>query len=891
VVGRAGGGTSTLLGDLAHELASGGNRWSRRWVPLIADVHPGVDASHEPEPASVEQLLERTLPRPRRSQPGRWVRALLARGGAAVLVDGFDSLSSAARASLLDGLAARAGQGNLVVMTARARDAFEGSAAVVLLHVQALCERQVATITQRRGADPGLLQQVSRSPALVRMAGEPALLDMMVEVHAAHGQLPGSRTGLLSAYCDLHLSAAQRVEARRLAHVLVTATETTGDLPTMTGDLFATGTSGAPRFRSNLVRDHLCAEHVHFSGGDSTTHLRDPAWQEVLVSCSGLGDAADIVTACLAGQQSGDLLVLAARCADQAGPLRADLAAAVRERVSMPGRSSAMALRPAAAEALLRMRELEDAPLGVGRFVASTGVSWDEYALFLRSCTTTDSSPLPGNGWHSRPEDPVRGLRHEDARAFCRFLTRRLDNGYVYRLPTPEELEAAADAAIAGVEETHLTPRSWCGTLVFGVPETTALACLRSLTQKARFDVHPALADQSWPARLVAQLEEDLEALGVGPLWPCHELVTAALTTGSPARHGCDLDDVAQTLEAAASSLAEARRALRSDPVLDGSPFLLEELDAAAAWLRGGAPEDDVAGPTAVEARQRARLVCLREWGRCLDAAGDRAPHVPSQRGHRPDAAEVVGGLCAGLHEAYVELAGFELALQDHSSALPELRYVRTASGSGGAELDVALAGLDPGRTAWTVTKALVDRGVAAGLLLLLGPLLLLAAIAIRATGRGPVLFAQTRVGRRGRLFTVLKFRTMNGGTAAGTADLGVLFKSAADPRVSRVGGVLRRSSLDELPQLLNVLSGSMSLVGPRPLVVSETAQLGERALQRLLVKPGLTGLWQVEGRSDLGWNQSVALDVYYALHCSPALDLRILAATPRAVFTARGAY
>ncbi|MEV4259663.1 sugar transferase, partial [Spirillospora sp. NPDC049652] len=194
--------------------------------------------------------------------------------------------------------------------------------------------------------------------------------------------------------------------------------------------------------------------------------------------------------------------------------------------------------------------------------------------------------------------------------------------------------------------------------------------------------------------------------------------------------------------------------------------------------------------------------------------------------------------------------------------------------------------------------KNLLDR-VGAGLaLLLLSPLLLAVAVAVKATDGGPVLFRQVRVGRGGRTFTVLKFRTMVEDAERRKAELvdenehdGVLFKMRSDPRVTSVGRLLRRYSLDELPQLINVLRGEMSLVGPRPPLPDEVARYGGDVYRRLVVRPGLTGLWQVSGRSDLSWEESVRLDLRYVDNWSLAMDLQIMWKTWSAVFRGSGAY
>jgi exopolysaccharide biosynthesis polyprenyl glycosylphosphotransferase len=197
------------------------------------------------------------------------------------------------------------------------------------------------------------------------------------------------------------------------------------------------------------------------------------------------------------------------------------------------------------------------------------------------------------------------------------------------------------------------------------------------------------------------------------------------------------------------------------------------------------------------------------------------------------------------------------------------------------------------------VAKAAMDWVGAALLTLVLAPVLITVAVAVKVTSPGPVFFAQDRVGRGGRTFRMLKFRSMVADAEARVVDVaqdgndgaGPLFKRRDDPRVTRVGQVLRRYSLDELPQLFNVLAGEMSLVGPRPPLPSEVSRYEARMRRRLLVKPGMTGLWQIGGRSDLPWEECVRLDVYYAENWTPFGDLMILARTAKAVVSGAGAY
>lgn len=196
------------------------------------------------------------------------------------------------------------------------------------------------------------------------------------------------------------------------------------------------------------------------------------------------------------------------------------------------------------------------------------------------------------------------------------------------------------------------------------------------------------------------------------------------------------------------------------------------------------------------------------------------------------------------------------------------------------------------------IGKSVVDRTLAAGVLFVMLPVLLVTALFIVADSRGSVLFRQERIGRDGRPFTMLKFRSMVPGAQNRLIELsdadegnGILFKMRADPRVTRVGRWMRRYSIDEVPQLINVLRGDMSLVGPRPPLASEVALYENDVRRRLLVKPGLTGLWQINGRSDLDWDESVRLDLRYVENWSFAFDFMILWKTLGAVVRGRGAY
>ncbi|MCO4264399.1 sugar transferase [Pseudarthrobacter sp. MDT3-26] len=281
--------------------------------------------------------------------------------------------------------------------------------------------------------------------------------------------------------------------------------------------------------------------------------------------------------------------------------------------------------------------------------------------------------------------------------------------------------------------------------------------------------------------------------------------------------------------------------------------------------------------------------------------------------GTKPDAQSIVAAIeacgadavavSAGvqLHPQTLRHLGWELAARNigliMAPALTDIAgpRIHTQQVAGLPLIHVTTPTLEGGQR---VAKRLFDVVVAGLLLLLASPAMVLVAVLIKLDSSGPVFFRQERVGIEGHHFNMLKFRSMVIDAEARLAELarknegsGPLFKMKNDPRVTRIGGFLRRFSVDELPQLLNVLSGSMSLVGPRPPLPREVEAYESDVRRRLLVKPGLTGLWQVSGRSNLSWQDSVRLDLYYVENWSLAGDFVIILRTVRAVFGSTGAY
>ncbi|MDY7010948.1 MAG: sugar transferase [Planctomycetota bacterium] len=216
----------------------------------------------------------------------------------------------------------------------------------------------------------------------------------------------------------------------------------------------------------------------------------------------------------------------------------------------------------------------------------------------------------------------------------------------------------------------------------------------------------------------------------------------------------------------------------------------------------------------------------------------------------------------------------------------------------GEVEREGAEALLNGASRFYDFAKRIFDIVAGAVLLVLTMPIMTLTALAIKMTSRGPIFFRQQRTGLNGRTFTMYKFRSMCSGAEDARPILeklnendGPAFKIKHDPRVTRIGRFLRRSSLDELPQLINVLSGQMSLVGPRPLPVTEAKNVRGAGRMRTTVKPGLTCLWQISGRNELTFQQWMHLDLYYIRHRSLLLDLAIIIQTIPAVLSAHGAY
>ncbi|WP_350002676.1 sugar transferase [Pseudarthrobacter sp. WHRI 8279] len=282
-----------------------------------------------------------------------------------------------------------------------------------------------------------------------------------------------------------------------------------------------------------------------------------------------------------------------------------------------------------------------------------------------------------------------------------------------------------------------------------------------------------------------------------------------------------------------------------------------------------------------------------------LGSQADTASILSAIEVCQADAVAVSAGV--QLHPQTLRHLGWELAARNigliMAPALTDIAgpRIHTQQVAGLPLIHVTTPTLEGGQR---VAKRLFDVVVSGGMILVSSPLMLLIAVAVKLDSPGPVLFVQERVGMQGKRFGMLKFRSMVVDAESKLDALanqneghGVLFKIRNDPRITRIGRFLRKYSLDELPQLINIFMGSMSLVGPRPPLPREVEAYEHDVRRRLLVKPGLTGLWQVSGRSNLSWQDSVRLDLYYVENWSLAGDLVIILRTVRAVFHSTGAY
>jgi exopolysaccharide biosynthesis polyprenyl glycosylphosphotransferase len=389
----------------------------------------------------------------------------------------------------------------------------------------------------------------------------------------------------------------------------------------------------------------------------------------------------------------------------------------------------------------------------------------------------------------------------------------------------------------------------------------------------------------------------------VGPPATGREIVLGALGAGAalvPVRVGIRRTPMVATRYAlgrrrrlvVGDPAALERNAVRRAPAVESGEVIL--VVTRAEDLPPDAPSTEArTGGTEIPERRRRRQhngptgVVQRVVRTALDHGADRVTVVPGDGWGQQQLREL---------SWLLEGTGIDMVI---STNLDGIAPHRVGVVQQDGRLMIKVGSASP-RGTQALVKAVLDRVVAAVLLVLAAPLLLAVVIVVRLESPGPAVFRQTRVREHGVTFTMYKFRTMNVNAEkqlTGLQELNLhgadrpLFKIEGDPRITRAGHLLRKTSIDELPQLLNVLKGQMSLIGPRPALPLEVEMYDYVARRRLAVKPGMTGLWQVSGRSRLSWDESIGFDLDYVDNWSPGKDAAIVVRTFRAVVSKDGAF
>ncbi|MEV0675471.1 sugar transferase [Actinosynnema sp. NPDC050436] len=945
VIGAPGRGKTTLLRHVAYVTATGGRAARRlrapRKIPILVHLRDRKEWTLS-APRDLVELITRSLPPiGGRPVPPRWVERNLKRGRFLLLLDGLDEIADpATRRAVAAWIETQSSAqvGNLLVLTSRPHGYRDNAiTGATVLAVQAFGPDQIeafikqwylATSIRSHGADNrsarlaaarGAVELSGRlegTPALHDLASNPLLLTMISTVHHYRDALPGSRSELYREICDVFLgkrheavgvaldmpAAGKKMVLQELAyammrrgvgtlatteavHVIGTALTrvTTRVTPTDflrqvedSSGLLMERERDLLAFAHLTVQEFLAAEHIRERGlgHELVEVVAQDWWHETVLLYAANADATSVVDACLhtEGPRRADLLALAVRCVEEGRELSPEVRAVVEQRLNPADLRSNAASRHNAARARLLLRTAHEQRVQRGVY-SSPPVTWLEYQYFLDTspqCRTPDHwvEDVFAEG---TANEPATGIRHEDAVAFCTWLTSELGGEHRYRLPTVDELDAI-------------------------LPDETSPTSFWAL------DSFAGRGDRR-AARLFG-------ALGT------RQHVPYPLASPEQPAH-CDGGHLVKLAADAAAIANEFNRiTVPDDPAASLAARLAHcggELAEAARIVFARESPSSRSTPKRLESRQRLHTALrrMREGTSSLSEVLGQVKGDPSRLRRRldPKRAEdrrLIGFLTASVLLGYLRTVGQHLVVHDRRvsgrmAPIESLRFVRADEeelvGTARYRHLLREAGTIR-RTPWSRIKPVADRIGAAVLLTVLAPVLLALAIAVVVDTRGPLFYIHRRCGRYGVEFSLVKFRTMVVNADLLTRDLaaanegsGLLFKMRRDPRVTPVGRFLRRYNLDELPQLINVLAGHMSMVGPRPPLPVEAARYDLTTARKLLIKPGLTGLWQISGRSDLSWEEATVLELDYLDHMSFAQDLAIAAGTIRAAFVGQGAY
>jgi lipopolysaccharide/colanic/teichoic acid biosynthesis glycosyltransferase len=677
-------------------------------------------------------------------------------------------------------------------------------------------------------------------------------------------------------------------------------------------------------FAHLTFQEYLAAEFIRDSGkaDELAVNVTSPWWRETIRLYAAMCDATPIVNACLNHRDNPELIALGTRCAEEANSLDHSARSAIEQCINPPDARNNETARHMAARARLQLRASREIPLKKSSFIADTQITWLEYQYFIDSLAGAECI-IPDH-WHENiyPEgaekNPVTGIRYSDAEKFCKWLDSETQSTFRFRLPRSEEIAKAFEL----VPDTTLKGLAYWTTTQFPASlDGRFWPLTRHSSTGARRDVHPSpdrginrnylnnllasdlavikesvqeisgidfrhlslLADRSWdkfPICDAGQLETEAAlAETLVRDYGRMQLTAAGVVT--------DLHDKLHTL---AKQLPEI-----SSAVLDRNNYSLR------------------VGSEMEKLRTQARRIALEASAVCIGlhvAYGGGEALQPLSEVIRPtrkvpnpsrEGTVVANVLAHSFMGIYIDLSVLAARIEGIAVPSESLIFVRELPDTPQIEAPRMTRKVETGIyvAPWArLAKRSIDVVISAAVLILLCPLIAAVGIAIKLADGGPVLFVQTRVGKDGRPFLMYKFRTMVVNAERLLAELreqnegdGVLFKMRRDPRITTIGSTLRKWSIDELPQLINVFRGEMSLVGPRPALPDEAALYADHVRRRLLVKPGITGMWQVNGRSDLTWEESVRLDLRYVENWSFALDLQILWKTIQVILWGTGQY
>jgi lipopolysaccharide/colanic/teichoic acid biosynthesis glycosyltransferase len=838
-------------------------------------------------------------------------------------------------------LSAKTGAADLLVR-------LDANPAIADLSANPLLLTMVANVHRYRGALPG-----SRA----ELYGE--ICDVLLgKRHTSRGvpvDMPGRQKQVVLrqlAYKMMLSNATDIVEdkaAKAIGPILTTVSDTLSPSEFLRSVEQASGLliekeRGVYTFAHLTFQEYLAAEYIRDNNkvSDLLRNISTPWWRETIKLFSAISDVTAIVHACLAHKDNPDLVALAAQCAEEGREIAQAARRAVDECLNPPDARVNPASRHVAARVGLQLKTGRDVPIHRRRFISKSAITWLEYQYFIETATPVTSAGRKDSSWVLTPDhwtddiypenqdnEHAKGIGFRDAQRFCDWLNKETQSGSQYRLPYAHEIKSALDAGQIGPFDG--STGYWTAPSSGDRHDGRFWPLLRQPHTDQSHTIYPTARSSAEHAIVEAAWEADTS------LASSAHTPDAASSTGSGHSHPRDFTDralreifdrcyeQASTCDVSqlqhdsklATALVEGYIELNSNaagaiPRLQNQlkfhagevQFLFSRaLDRSRFDARGTQPM--------IDRRKAARGAALEAAAICLELHAEHGgSYVPPRTHDLPKPTRKVPNpsrlptvamtvLAHAFIAMYVDLVILEARISGELAPTESLVYVRDVAALRPV-WQVPDLQSGPTRT-WHLVKPILDRVAAAGLLVLLAPLLAAIACAVLTTG-WPILFRHLRVGHQAREFIMVKFRTMSpnadedldlsdGGIPDGAAASSILFKLRDDPRVTRVGKFLRRYSLDELPQLLNVLRGQMSMVGPRPPLPSEVSTYDKDDLKRLMIKPGLTGLWQVSGRSDLSWEESLRLDLRYVDNASLTLDLLILWKTIGAVLRGDGSY